>query len=269
MNTDGTIEERKYDTPTGLVSYVTQSSGAVLRGVFYIFGGSQGTNTYKKISKLNGCRFEELAITLPYNHRYQNAAVTLQDDSQVLVCFSDQLSYKRCQFFNGETAGLDNYQMLSSHTFGCIAHYKENIIAIGHYDSPSNHVELRDFSTKQWSRTTDHPYTSSHRYSACLAVSDGTISLGGYSNLNTYVYLFKMEKWSSIGTLNSAHNNPAAIQYNDEIYTVGDKKNEYFIYDNTELVDYIDIETSVLYTNNVATNQQWALILDSKYDSCI
>jgi len=67
MNTDGTIEERKYDTPTGLVDYTFTSSGAVLRGVFYIFGGDKGINTYKKIAKLNGCRFEELSITLSYN----------------------------------------------------------------------------------------------------------------------------------------------------------------------------------------------------------
>ena len=50
MNTDGTIEDRRYDTPTGLVDYLSLSSGAVLRGVFYIFGGSKGTNNYKKVN---------------------------------------------------------------------------------------------------------------------------------------------------------------------------------------------------------------------------
>jgi len=268
MNTDGTIEERKYDTPTGLVDYVEQSSGAVLRGVFYIFGGTKGTNTYKKISKLNGCRFEELSITLSYNHRYHNAAVTLQDDSKVLVCFSDQLSYKRCQYFDGENVGLDDYEMNAEHYIGCVTHYNDKIIAIQSYSSPYRQVELRDPSTKQWSRTTDHIYTGQNSYSACLAVSDGTIVIGGYQ-INRNVYLFKMEKWSFIGTLNSNHRYPAAIQYNDEIFTVGDLNNEFFVYDNTELVDYLEIEPSTLYTNNVASNQNFALILDSKYDSCI
>ncbi|CBY17765.1 unnamed protein product [Oikopleura dioica] len=203
------------------------------------------------------------------SHRYQNAAVTLQDDSKVLVCFSDQLSYKRCQYFDGEKADLDDYEMTKTHSYGCVAHYNDKIIAIGDYNtSPYNHIELRDPSSKQWTRTTDHIYTNRNRFMACLAVSDGTITFGG-SNTPTSVYLFKMEKWSFIGSLNSAHYYPAAIQYNDEIYTVGDSKNEFFIYDNTELVDYIEIEPSVLYTNNVASNQYYALILDSKYDSCI
>jgi len=37
---------------------------------------------------------------------------------------------------------------------------------------------------------------------ACLAVPDGTIVIGGIEMKNS-VYLFKMEKWYSIGTLNS------------------------------------------------------------------
>jgi len=270
MNTDGTIEDRRYDTPTGLVDYLLYSSGAVLRGVFYIFGGPRGTNGYKKIAKLNGCRFEELSITLPNRHEWQNAAVTLQDDSLVLVCFSNELGYKRCQYFDGEKTALDNYELTITHRQGCVAHYNDKIIAIGDYTTQYyNHVELRDPSSKRWTRTTNHPQSSSRNVlMACIAVSDGTIAIGGtYTGEN--VYLFKMEKWSSIGTLNSAHNRPAAIQYNDEIYTVGDNKNEFFVYDKTELVDYIDIEASVLYTNNVASSQQYAFVLDSKYDSCI
>jgi len=186
----------------------------------------------------------------------------------VLACHSDQLSYKRCQYFDGENAGLDDYEMQADHYYGCVTHYNDKIIAIQSYNSPYRQVELRDPSTKQWSRTTDHIYTSRNYLSACLGVSDGTIVIGGYS-LNSNVYLFKMEKWSSIGTLNSAHSFPAAIQYNDEIYTVGTTKNEFFVYDNTELVDYLEIEPSILYSNNVASNQNYALILDSKYDSCI
>ena len=50
MNTDGSIEERNYETPTGLVDYTYFASGAVLRGVFYIFGGENGPNQYKKVS---------------------------------------------------------------------------------------------------------------------------------------------------------------------------------------------------------------------------
>jgi len=266
MNIDGTLEERKYDTPTGLVNYNYQASGAVLRGIFYILGGAYGANSNKKIAKLNGCRFEELTVTLPYQHYFYSAGVTLQDESKVLVCFSYDLGYKRCQYFDGEKTGLDNNELIKSHREGCVAHYKDKIIAVGdRQQGPVNLVELRDPSTKQWSKTADHIYTGQIYHLTCLGVSDGTIVVGGYTEKN--VYLFKMEKWSLIGTLNSAHNYPAAIQFNDEIYTVGDTKNEFFIYDNTELVDYIDIEASILHTSNV--NQQYALILDAKYDSCI
>jgi len=268
MNTDGTTEERKYDTPTGLVDYTYRSSGAVLRGVFYIFGGDRGTNGNKKVAKLNGCRFEELSITLPYQHYYQNSAVTLQDDSKVLVCFTYDLGYKRCQSFDGVKTDLDDFETNVSHDRGCVTHYNDKIIAIQDYNSPYKHVELRDPLTKQWTRTTDHFYTSRNAYMACLAVSDGTLSIGGdYTDRN--VYLFKLEKWSFIGQLNSAHNYPAAIQFNDEIYTIGDGKNEFFIYDSTELVDYIEIEPEIFYTNNVASNQYYALVMDAKYDSCI
>jgi len=210
-----------------------------------------------------------LSITLPYTQGEHNSAVTLQDDSQVLLCFSSELGYKRCQYFDGEKTALDNYELTKTHRFGCVAHYEDKILAYGDSQAnPLNRVELRDPSTKRWSTTTNHPYTGDNRVMACLAVSDGTITIGG-TYTNNAVYLFKMEKWSSIGTLNSAHSQPAAIQYNDEIYTVGNTKNEFFVYDSTELVDYIDIEASVLYTNNVASSQNYALILDSKYDSCV
>ena len=49
MNTNGTVEERKYDNPAGLVDYTYRSSGAVLRGIFYIFGGPKGENEHKKV----------------------------------------------------------------------------------------------------------------------------------------------------------------------------------------------------------------------------
>lgn len=79
------------------------------------------------------------------------------------------------------------------------------ILAIGDTStSPFNLVELRDPSSKQWTRTTDHIYSSNNRWMACLAVSDGTIAIGG-TERNTYVYLFKMEKWSAIGNLNSVY----------------------------------------------------------------
>jgi len=45
---------------------------------------------------------------------------------------------------------------------------------------------------------------------ACLAVSDGTITFGG-SNTPTSVYLFKMEKWSFIGSLNSVYSVQASF----------------------------------------------------------
>jgi hypothetical protein len=76
-------------------------------------------------------------------------------------------------------------------------------LAIGdHSTSPFNHVELRDPFTKQWSRTTDHFSENNNSMMACLAVSDGTIVIGGTQMKNS-VFLFKMEKWYSIGTLNS------------------------------------------------------------------
>ena len=116
---------------------------------------------------------------------------------------------------------------------------------------------------------------------ACLAVSDGTIVIGGVEMINS-VYLFKMEKWYSIGTLSSVcsvltysyhlslrqnHRRPAAIQFNDVIYTVGDNMNEFFIYDNTTLADDIDIEPCFLYNSSFFI--RFPLLLESKYDSCI
>jgi len=267
MNSDGTIEEKRYDFPTGNSNYISNSAGAALRGQFYIFGGSQGTNSYKKIAKLTDCRFEELSITLPYSHSYHNAAVTLQDDSKVLLCFSSDLSAARCQVFDGTKAEIDAYSLAYKKNEGCIAHYNDNIIAVGDYSSYQEVVEVRDHATSSWTRTTDFPNTSYSRFQACLGVSDGTIVLGGYRE-TTSVYLFKMEKWSRIGDLQSNHYPGAsAIQYNDEVYTVGQYKNEYFYYDNEELVDYIDIESSILYTNE--QEQTYVITLDSKYDSCL
>ena len=49
MYTNGTVEERKYDNPAGLVDYTLKSSGAVLRGIFYIFGGKKGESKYRKV----------------------------------------------------------------------------------------------------------------------------------------------------------------------------------------------------------------------------
>ena len=49
MFTNGTVEERKYDYPAGLVDYTLKSSGAVLRGISYIFGGEKGESKYRKV----------------------------------------------------------------------------------------------------------------------------------------------------------------------------------------------------------------------------
>ena len=46
----------------------------------------------------------------------------------VLVCFSDELSFKRCQYFDGEKADLDDYEMTKTHSYGCVAHYNDKII---------------------------------------------------------------------------------------------------------------------------------------------
>ena len=52
MRTDGTTEQKIYETPTSPYNYFKSAGGAVLKGVFYIFGGSKGANEYNKARKI-------------------------------------------------------------------------------------------------------------------------------------------------------------------------------------------------------------------------
>ncbi|CAG5114057.1 Oidioi.mRNA.OKI2018_I69.chr2.g8137.t1.cds [Oikopleura dioica] len=232
---EGNVERTQINYPIGNPLYITGSGYAYLQDTFYIFGGEY--DRYM-ISKLDGYFYKIFFATEIKNgesHYYSNSVAVLSDDSKVLLCFTSDIDYKSCMYFDGSSVGLESSKTNSDHILGCIGNYREAIMAFG-CDSTSRgkYAEIRDPETGDWSYTTNFPIDNIYTEGAsCIGVGDAMLTIGGYGDLSQAIYLFKNESWNRLGNLSTYHYFGSVINFNDEIYALGAYAIEKFTVDTT------------------------------------
>ena len=131
----------------------------------------------------------------------------------MILCFSDQNTFRKCQSFDGEEVIPDKHSSKFGHENACIGHFGEQILGVGGLSFGAEHkVEMRD-KTGRWRIMPDLPQqllanrnVKNHRlFSAeydenhCIGFFDSLIAIGGWGEPQTQVLLFKENRWKLVG----------------------------------------------------------------------
>ncbi|CBY11184.1 unnamed protein product [Oikopleura dioica] len=201
---DGKYQEnRYYQSPN---NQLYGSAFAILNDEVYIFG-SNVASARNRISKIVGCSIIELEIKLLRDvyADYSSLVTVPEIKDEVVICGGFD---KSCESFDGE-----NSIILSStkvlHKRGCMALYEGQATLVG---GETSRVEALALSG--WQDEPSHPVSNVQRQ-ACVSVSNGIISAGGYDGSNDIkdVYLFRKEEWTVVGQLKEDHRDATMIAF--------------------------------------------------------
>ena len=75
----------------------------------------------------------------------------------VILCFSDDNAFRKCQFFDDEEVIPDKHSSNFGHENACIGNFGEQVLAVGGLSFGAEHkVEMRD-KTGRWRNMPDLP----------------------------------------------------------------------------------------------------------------
>jgi len=192
--------------------YTEKSKSAMVSGKFYIFGGGDDR---KKIARLDGCEFTELAAKLNSDMYLDGAAISAFSGSRALICFGSGTG-DSCELFDGENS-VPTFSTAVNHEYGGLGMYRGQPTTVGAFGTHPDYLSNGKAETLTGSGWTALPGFSNHKsHHSLVGLENGNMLLiGGFP---THSIWELNEKWTEIGNLKSAIRTGSAIRIGKSIF---------------------------------------------------
>ncbi|CAG5109423.1 Oidioi.mRNA.OKI2018_I69.chr2.g3964.t1.cds [Oikopleura dioica] len=205
----------KITAPVG--NYPKDAQHALIGNKLYIFGG---ISDKRKIAVLENCAFGEKSAKLLNDIDNGSAALSIDGNSRVLICFANGENKNHCEIYDGSSstsATSSNY----GHAFGKLGMYKNQPTTVGSsYDTEKGET----LTNNEWRVIGDPPISGRFWGHVLVGLESGNLlMLGGWTDGNVildHVWLLSNDSWSRTGTLKSAMYVHSSLKINDSIFLI-------------------------------------------------
>ncbi|CAG5091543.1 Oidioi.mRNA.OKI2018_I69.PAR.g13118.t1.cds [Oikopleura dioica] len=218
ISEDGKIN-KKASVFAGRNDYAQYAQFALVKNQLHIFGGQ---SDMKKIARLEGCVFKELAARLNSYYAWGSAAVALDGGNKALICFDySRGDSKNCDLFDGEQS-LRSFKTVYQHWWAKLALYKGQATSVGSYYKEGQ-KKVETLGTDGWTFLPDAPMaTWSH---TLLGLPSGALFvIGGYDEdpnikgLTNKIWKLKDNVWFEAGKMEKSISKGSAILTENSIF---------------------------------------------------
>jgi len=198
-------------------NYGQEAAFALVNGELHIFGGvSDGY----KISRLDGCSFDELPARLHGKRKIGHAAVSTEKGQKALVCFGwdGESPRKSCEIFDGSST-IPTFATEWTHVYGALGLFNNQPATVGCWNAKNQKAET--LSATGWTALPDHPLKLA--YHSLVGLENGAmLLLGGFDygsgSQQTGIWELQEEYWSRIGELSKPAWSGSAIYVSRSVY---------------------------------------------------
>jgi len=196
--------------------YQYGSSSAVVQGKLHIFGG---LTDRKKIARLDECDLVELTVKLNFDVYFGSAALSISDNSEALICFDYNGSYKLCERFTG-TGLVSTHATTYNHGYGSLGLYNGHATTVGSYSDGARKTEA--MTEDGWTVLADHQ-KNLYGHSLVGLKNGDLLMLGGVDIDNSYaivesIWRLSNNVWTEEGNLQHKVTYGSAILNGESIY---------------------------------------------------
>ncbi|CBY14423.1 unnamed protein product [Oikopleura dioica] len=198
--------------------YTYGSTSAMVNGRLYIFGG---LSDQKKIARLDGCEFIELAAKLNEDFLASGAAISAYSGTRALICFGPDTGAS-CQLFDGANS-VPTFSTAINHQYGGLGMYRgqpTTVGAFGTYPDYLRNGKAETLTSSGWTALPDFSDNAHHH--ALVELENGNMLLiGGFKFSTQLSNIWELnEEWTKIGNLQSVFGAGSAIRIGKSIFVV-------------------------------------------------
>jgi len=196
--------------------YTSGSTSAMVNGRFYIFGG---WGDQKKIARLDGCEFIELAAKLNEDSSTSGAAISAYSGTRALICFGPGTGAS-CQLFDGANS-VPTFSTAINHQYGGLGMYRgqpTTVGAFGTYPDYLRNGKAETLTSSGWTALPD--FSDNVHHHALVELENGNMLLiGGFKFSTQLSNIWELnEEWTKIGNLQSVFATGSAIRIGKSIF---------------------------------------------------
>ncbi|CAG5111124.1 Oidioi.mRNA.OKI2018_I69.chr2.g5458.t1.cds [Oikopleura dioica] len=196
--------------------YAKKAQHALIGNQLYIFGGD---SEKRKIAALHECNFEEKSEKLLNDIDEASAALSIDGDSRVLLCFASGSNKNHCEIYDG-TSSTSTTSSNYGHSYAKLGLYKNQPTTVGSHGSGDTR-KVETLTEIGWSVIGDPPISNIRAHVLVGLESGNLLMLGGVRDGSTNlddIWLLSNDSWSRTGTLKSAVRAHSSLQINDSIF---------------------------------------------------